>query len=92
MGKNQRRNHKVRQQRWQQAGVLACTYEPLVPGDRQLVRQLWRLYKLNGDRNGQLGELGRAGLRTRVASWGVAGAAWLTVGCTARLGKHSAVP
>lgn len=59
MGKNQRRNHRLRRQRWDQAGVLQLSYEPLAPGDRATVKQLWRLYRQNGERNGQLGELAR---------------------------------
>lgn len=59
MGKNQRRNHRLRRQRWARAGVLSLSWEPLAPGDRAAVKQLWRLYRQNGERNGQLGE--RAG-------------------------------
>ncbi|KAL4441896.1 hypothetical protein ABPG77_003812 [Micractinium sp. CCAP 211/92] len=54
MGKNQRRNHRLRRQRWAQAGVLTLSYEPLVPGDKATVKQLWGLYRQNGERNGQL--------------------------------------
>ena len=32
--------------------MLTCDYVRLAPGDEALVRQLWRLYKQNGDRNG----------------------------------------
>lgn len=43
--------------------MLTLSYEPLVPGDKATVKQLWGLYRQNGERNGQLGELAAPGRR-----------------------------
>jgi len=47
--------------------VLRFEWVPLEPGDRRLVQQLWRLYRQNGERNGQTGER-----QCRLAEWLVA--------------------
>lgn len=50
--------------------MLQCEWVPLAPGDTALVQQLWRLYRLNGERNGQTGAAHMDGLaRWQQALW-----------------------
>jgi hypothetical protein len=51
--------------------VLTCSYVQLQPGDKELVDQLWRLYKLNGMRNGQVVVSKRAFKRIHLAADGL---------------------
>ncbi|KAI7836875.1 hypothetical protein COHA_009275 [Chlorella ohadii] len=71
MGKNQRRNHRLRLQKFEEAGVLRFEWVPLEPGDRRLVQQLWRLYRQNGERNGQTVVCKRDFFRIHLAAEGL---------------------